>query len=220
MKFNKSFLFLFLSFLAIEPLKGTNFKVANSSVRASESLGKVKLTHNDNKGFALYENGTKHEVGRHSLSPELRTITSKELKAFQKAGYLSVNKQSDGEFAIRSHVRGEAGGPIAGAIAYWITKSLCYGTAVAAAGTAVVATGGVVGAIGGGLAAGATLGASAGATVVGGVIAGSGVAATQAATALTVGAVTQAGGLVAAAAVVEGASIAAAGFFTAIPFLP
>jgi hypothetical protein len=127
MKSRNIFALFFLSFILIDPIDATGLKVADSSVRASESLGKIKLIHNDKSGFSLYENGKKHSIGRHSLSPELRTITSKNLAAFQRAGYLTVNKQSDGEFAIRSHVRGEAGGPGGATGGFWLGKFLTHG---------------------------------------------------------------------------------------------
>ena len=38
-------------------------------------------------------------------------------------------------------------GPVSGAIAYWATKTICYGTAVAATGAIVVGTGGAAGAV-------------------------------------------------------------------------
>lgn len=121
------FSLLILSFLSSTPVDATNFKVADSSVRGSESLGKIKLMHSDKNGFSLYENGKKHAIGNHSLSPELRTITSKNLAAFQKAGYLTVNKQSDGEFSLRSHVRGEGGGAGGATGGFWLGKVITHG---------------------------------------------------------------------------------------------
>jgi len=109
-------------------------------------------------------------------------------------------------------------GPISGAIAYWATKSLCYGTAVAAASTAVVATGGLAGAATGALVAGATASAGTGATVVAGAITSAGLASDAAM--VTMGATAAAGGILEVVAAVEGASACAATFFTLIPFLP
>ncbi len=57
----------------------------------------------------------------------------------------------DGEYSLKAKGRMVGGGPILGTIAYWVTKSICYGTAVGAIGATVIGTGGAIGgAVGGG----------------------------------------------------------------------
>ena len=135
-------------------------------------------------------------------------------------GYIAVNQTDDGEYTLRAHIRAPGGGPIAGIVAYWVTKSLCYGTAAAGATAIVVSTGGLAGAATGAVAGGAAaaIGGGAGAAVAGGAIAGGGLA-TEAAL-MTTSVVTNAGGFAAAAAAVEGASTGVGLLFGSCPFLP
>ena len=180
------------------------------------ALGKIGVAYRD-KEFYITKDNVTSQVQRCDLSQELRGMPEDNLKAFLKAGYLSVKKLDD-EYGIDARYRLRGGGPISGAIAYWATKTFCYGTAVAATGAAVVATGGVAGAALGATSAAATLGASAGATVVGGAIAGAG--GTALAAEVTVAAITGPAGIAGAVAAVESASLGMGALFTAIPFLP
>lgn len=109
-------------------------------------------------------------------------------------------------------------GPIAGAIGYWATKTLCYGTAVAAAGTITVATGGTAGALVTAATTIATSGASTSAAVLAVGIAHAGLA-SQAAVATTAVAST-AGGIAGTVAAVEAASTSVWAALTLCPFLP
>ena len=125
------------------------------------------------------------------------------------------------DYAIKRHDQLKGGGPVAGAIAYWLTKTLCYSTAVAGAAGAVAATGGAVGFVAGGAAVGATLGASAPVAVIGGAIAQAGLAAPAATATLAV--VQATGGMTAIAstvATVELASTHMGIIFTCMPWLP
>lgn len=134
------------------------------------------------------------------------------------SAYIVVNQLADGEYILASKHRLLGGGPISGIIGYWLTKTVCYGTATAAAASIVVATGGAAGAAAGAAAAGITAGASTGAAVVGGAIAGAGFAAEAAVvTGTAVGAVGTVSGVIVA---VESTSTAVGVFLTALPFLP
>ncbi|MCX5923498.1 MAG: polymorphic toxin-type HINT domain-containing protein [Candidatus Dependentiae bacterium] len=108
--------------------------------------------------------------------------------------------------------------PIAGAIGYWVTKTLCYGTAVAAVGTIVVASGGTAGAAVGAITAATTAGAPIGATIVGGAIAGAGLA--QEAVLITTAVTSSAGSLAGTVAAVETASTLVGSALTLCLFLP
>jgi hypothetical protein len=192
-------------------------KIKDSSLFATHEVGKVDLFHSD-EGFHVRQNDEVYPVSKHSVDPLLRTLKHKQLKKFQKFGYIQVKKNEDNEFSLVSKVRGNGGGPATGAALYWITKSLCWGTAIAATGTVVVATGGLAGAATGGLVAASTLGAGAGATVVAGSLAGAGL--TAEAALVTGGVVAGAGSVAAAVATVEAASLGAFAVGLAIPFLP
>lgn len=109
-------------------------------------------------------------------------------------------------------------GPIAGAIGYWATKTLCYGTGVAALTTVTVATGGTVGAAVGALTTAAAAGATTSAAIAGGAIAGAGLA-SEAAIA-TAAVASTAGGLAGTVAAIETASTGVWAALTLCPFLP
>ena len=166
-------------------------------------LGSVDLYHGK-KGFSVIQDNKKHQIQKHFTDPMVRDITKKQLEAFLDAGYLSINQMNDGTFSLKANGRVKGGGPVLGTIAYWVTKTVCYGTAVAAVGTVTVATGGALG---------AAVGVGTAATTVG---IGSTVVATTAATtiATTAGVVTgtaAAGASIATGAGLVGAGIAGAG---------
>ena len=182
-------------------------------------FGMMRQLIRDENGFRLSDGKQEQVVQSHFVDPLLKRMSPEQLKTFvQQGNRIRAIRLSNGEHRLQAMVPGKGGGPITGAIAYWAVKTLCYGAAVAAAGTAVAATGGAAGAALGALGAASTLGASAGATVLGGAIAGAGLAG-EAATA-TAAVVTGAGGLAAAAAAVESASMAAWAVATLCPFLP
>lgn len=104
----------------------TNLRIADRNVHPTSEVGKVKLFHNNKEGFRLYKDGVKHIVPKHSLTPELRSITSAKLAAYQKHAYLKVNKQSDGEYSISSHVRGLGGGAGGATAGVWAGKLLTH----------------------------------------------------------------------------------------------
>ena len=193
------------------------FQLEGSEVFIPKRLGKLSLIH-DEEGFCVEKGNNVHRVQKCFSDSLLRSISSDHLKKFLEGGYVSVDQMSDGEFALKAYDRLKGGGPVAGAVAYWVTKSLCYGTAAAAATGVTVATGGLAGAATGGLVTASTLGFSAGASVASGIIAGAGAA--EGAALVTAGAITGAGGLVAAVAAVETASMSVSAVFTLCPFLP
>ena len=178
------------------------------------SSQRYNVTH-DGNGFKV--NGQR--VHDYDVDASLRKPGSiREL--FKGNSKLEVSRVGS-DYAIKRHEQLKGGGPVAGAVAYWLTKTLCYSTAVAGAAGAVAATGGAVGFVAGGAAVGATLGASAPVAVIGGAIAQAGLAA-PAATA-TLAAVQATGGMTAIAstvATVELASTHMGIIFTCMPWLP
>lgn len=172
--------------------------------------------HKNKHGFSILKNGTKTNVHSFDVDKDIRSLSRMKLKTIKHT--LVANRMNNGDYALRMQPNLQGGGVIAGAIAYWATKTLCYGTAVAAAGGAVVATGGTAGAVTGALTAAGTMGASTGVTVVSGAIAGAGLT-TEAVTA-TAAVIGGSGGVAAAMASIETASLGMASIFTAIPFLP
>lgn len=139
------------------------------SVKVPEKLGSLDLYHSK-KGFYVRQDDKKYVIKKYFTDPMLQGITKRQLQAFLTGGYLAINQMDDGEYLLRAKGRIVGGGPILGTIAYWVTKSLCYGTAVAAVGTVAVAGGGALGAATGIVAhvGGATvLGTAATTTIVG-----------------------------------------------------
>ncbi len=126
-----------------------------SSIRAPHSLSDIKLYHGK-KGFVVLHDEKKHVIEKRFMDQTARNITREGLKSFLKTGYFALNQTNDGTFTLKAHHRLTGGGPMLGTAMYWLTKTLCYGTALTAVGAATVTTGGVAaGAITGGAAAGA-----------------------------------------------------------------
>ncbi len=220
-------------------------RIKPTSLFVKNDIGEVELYHTGN-GFTILQNNEEFPISKYSMDPLLKKMNRKQLKKFQKIGYLEVKRNAFNEFSLASKVRGNGGGPVTGAVLYWLTKTLCYGTAVAAVGAGVAATGGAVVAAGtaiagaaGATAAGASvtaigigLGSAVSGTAVGAAVATAPVAivaggitatagGTAIATTLTGATLAASGGCVATmVAGVETASIAAFAAGLAIPFLP
>ncbi len=185
-------------------------EIAKENIVAQSRLGVEKVVHNGHQ-YVVIVGENEHFVQPHDLSKDLKTVDP---SAFPQGAYLKV-KQIGKDFGLELMGRMNGGGPVAGYIAYWTTKAVCYGTAAAAATTLVVTTGGAAGAASGAAVAAGTAGASTGAGVVAGAIAGAGLAgeAAIATTAVATGTATTGG----AVAAVETASLGAMAFFTWLP---
>ena len=193
-----------------------------------------------NKGFFVKEAGVKHRVHAGMVDKDLRSLSSAKITALSQRGLIRVTKCDDGTYILRQQGNIKGGGPVAGVVAYWVTKSLCWaGVGVAAAAGAaavtgaVVATGGAAGVVAGGAigvgsgaaigtatATGLAVGAGAvGATGAGLAVAGAGTAVVASTIALVptaaVAAGTGAGALVATGATVGGAAGVVAGIESA-----
>lgn len=189
--------------------------ITGTSFFSSQKLGKIELFY-DEKGFHVLQNGKLHDVRNYWIDPLLRNIKHEQLKAFLDKGYICVTQLNNKEFSLKAKIRILGGGPITSGILYWATKTLCYGTFAAGAGTAVVLTGGAAaGAVTGGVVAAATTSAGIGAGAVAGGITAAGLAGEAAMVSTSIAA--SAGGVVGAIAAVETASAAAAAFGMALP---
>lgn len=196
--------------------------------KASSPGSKEKLHHIEGE-FYVDTMSDRHKVDKAWLQPELRTLTPHQMKSFGKAGgYFQLKKFENGEYSFEPHMRVRGGGPILAAAFYWITKSVCYGTALAGASAVVAGTGGGAAVAGGAVAVGTgvmgvatplsavvSVGSGAVATAIG---LSSATAATTAGT-VAIGTVAAAGSLTATVATIESAAMAAAAVGAAIPFL-
>src|SRR5438445_12023297 len=100
--------------------------IEKTSVFVPEKLGSLQLYHHDKKGFSACQDDKKYEIKKYFTDPIVRNVTKKQLKSFLQTGYLSINQMDDGEYSLKAKGRINGGGPVLGAIAYWVTKSLCY----------------------------------------------------------------------------------------------
>jgi hypothetical protein len=201
-------------------------RIRSKHLLVSEALGSVTLRH-DGESFLVKQGESTHKVASYDLDPVLRKLDKTNLCNYLKHGKIGVHKLSDGSFALRSNIQGLGGGPVAGAIAYWLTKSICISVPIVALGAATVATGGVAGAgmamassyTGGVIvAASGAAGAAAGNIAV--IAAGyAPIAATEIAVGIS-GAAISGGGLAGAITTIEAASLGAWAVFTSCPFLP
>lgn len=193
-------------------------------VQKAKDLEHLQLYH-ENKEFYVKEGSVQHKVKKYFVDKIMQDVSDDFIKVFLNCGYLKLSKLSSGEFAVRSYGRIEGDGPIAGAIGFWGTKALCYGTIGAAAVGATVATGGAVGAAGavamGSAGVGgavATAGGSLATAIVTEVIVGAGGAAVAGEAVAAVG--TAAGGAVGLVTGIESASVTIGAILGACPFLP
>lgn len=180
-------------------------KMASLPVFSPGQDGQVKVFHNGKNFFVKEKHQASKQIHNYDVDPLLQKMTPEQLDTFQKtAGFLVAKRLSNGEYKLDAHVKGLGGGPYTASLFYWATKTLCYGTALAATGAAVVSTGGAAGAISGALVAATTSGAGTATTVTAAAIVGAG--GTEAATVATTYFVTAAGGAQAAITAVESAS--------------
>jgi len=197
-----------------------------SDVKMPSTMKNAQLFHSED-GFTVVHDGNEKDIKPCFVSTELRKISPDLLGKFIAAdNYLKVSKLTDADgntvdYKLDACNRLRGGGPIAGFIGYWGTKTICYGTILAGAGAA---TAGAAGAVIGGATTAGTLGvgalagsAAAPATVVGGAVAAAGGA--EGAAVLT-GAAVAAGGAAGVIGGIETASAGVGGFLLCCPFLP
>ena len=132
---NKCFSPLILNLLL--PFSATMCGKAEMAVQAlfvPHALGNVKVSH-EGDDFFVHHDGVTDKVQKAWMDPELRHVSDAKLNSFlEKGGYLTINKLSSGEYALRAKARGLGGGLLTGAIAciaYGATKTICYGVAAA-----------------------------------------------------------------------------------------
>ena len=114
------------------------------SVFAPGIMGNVEVIH-DHNGFSVVKNGKIFPVKRQWIEKQLRSLSPEQIKQFQNAqGYFLVNQLDNGDFTLKSSMRGIGGGPASAWWAYNITKGLCYGAAATAVSATVISTGGAI----------------------------------------------------------------------------
>jgi hypothetical protein len=195
----------------------------------------IELYHTDEEGFSVIDQGNKRRIPAYQLEGDLRKMDHATLRTFlSQDGYIRVKKFEEGEYKLTPYTRGLGGGPIAGAIGYWLVKAGSYGTMAAGVTALTITTAGTGTALltgGAATAVGATITAGAGTAAVAGVTAasGAGVVAgalttaglgTAAGTATVGAAVAAPGGILGLFAIIEGSAATVGGALLACPFLP
>lgn len=130
-----------MQIVAANTINTQKIHIDASSIHVPHNLTDVKLYHSK-KGFVVLHDNKKHVIEKCFMDQNARSIKQEQLKSFLKTGYFALNQTNDGTFTLKAQHRLTGGGPMFGAFMYWVTKSLCYGTAAAAVGGTIVATGG------------------------------------------------------------------------------
>jgi len=126
-------------------MTASQIKFKDRSIHAPSSLGKFELYHSNDGTYSAYYKGKKTDFAKHSVSPELRSLTNDQLSRYQDNAYFMVKEQSDGELSLKSQVKGNGGGPIVANAIYWLVKGGAYGLIGAATTNVLSATGGALG---------------------------------------------------------------------------
>lgn len=113
-------------------------EVPQENLFVPRSLGQVSVFKTE-EGFAIEKDGERTSVTPYRVESTLRKMDNQQLTKFLTAGYLSVQKSSDGEYGLESRTRVKGGGPIAGLCAAWIVRSVMYTTGAIAATTVTAA---------------------------------------------------------------------------------
>jgi hypothetical protein len=131
--FMKRVLSLLLITSSILPMKNDVTPIKKGSFFAPSNLGTLELFH-DTKGFFVNKANEEHRIEKHFTDSMVRNINKKQLNSFLNNGYLTLNQMNTGKYSLKAKGRIPGGGPVAGLIAYWTTKTLCYGVMVAGIG--------------------------------------------------------------------------------------
>lgn len=191
-----------------------DFFIPKQNIVTPNSLRELSVGYKDKRFFIQLPSGEKKYVQLHDLSGGLKNISCQSsLEKVLQVGKIHLTAAGQ-DYKLRLGISAKGGGPICGAIAYWGTKAVIYGSIAGAAG----ATGGIAGAAlgsmmttaaGGGLAAAAVSGAASH------IAAGSAVAVAE-----TTAAIGGTLGIAGTFTAIEGTAATVSMFFTALPFCP
>lgn len=129
----KRVLSLLLITSSIFAMKNDVTPIKKGSFFAPSNLGTVELFH-DTQGFFVNKFNEQHRIEKHYTDSMIRNINKKQLTSFLGNGYLTLNQMNTGKYSLKARGRIPGGGPVAGLIAYWTTKTLCYSVMVAGIG--------------------------------------------------------------------------------------
>ena len=118
-----------------------HLRVQEHSVFVPEKLGNVDLYHDD-AGFHIVKDDKVFPIQKCFIDSPIRNMTKKQLHNYQRYSYFALNQMNEGEYTLKAKHRLQGAGPILGSFMYWLTKTVCYTTAIAGTGAIVTATGG------------------------------------------------------------------------------
>ena len=114
---------LSVSLVSISSLVIAMELVERSAVSTANDL-KLYTNHHD---FYVEDENAAYRVEKHNMNPLLRAIAQhKALEKFVGDGYIRINKDDQGTYSLAAKVRGNGGGPVAGACTYWGVKITGY----------------------------------------------------------------------------------------------
>lgn len=112
----------FLAFFSINAMEDNKtLHVKPTSIFARSDVGNFDLYH-DNSGFTVIQDGKMFPIERHSLDLVLRKIDHKQLKKFQKLGYIHVKKNDENQFSLVSNLRVRGGGAGGATAGFWLGR--------------------------------------------------------------------------------------------------
>jgi hypothetical protein len=97
--------------LSLGSLLNANESVQLARINKAAILSAEKLSlYHDGEAFHVKQNGRLHAVPSYDTDEVLRKVNKNNLAAYLKAGLIRVNKTNNGEFVLRSHIKGLGGG--------------------------------------------------------------------------------------------------------------
>ena len=82
--------------------------IPDESLFVPSRLGKLIITHDDQKFSVIDSKGLKSDIQRADLDKDLRDVSSETLKKMTDVGYLSINERGT-DYALKYNVRGLGG---------------------------------------------------------------------------------------------------------------
>lgn len=98
-------------------------EVPKENLFVPRSLGQVSVFKTE-EGFAVEKDGERTPITPYRVESTLRKMDSQQLAKFLTAGYLSVQKSSDGEYGLESHARVKGGGLFGATVGAFLGKGL------------------------------------------------------------------------------------------------
>jgi hypothetical protein len=114
---------LLLLLLAIPSINAMELIPANNVSSANHAL-KLYTNH---KHMYVEDEDASYRVERHNMNKEMRDVLAfKAITKFKDAGYIRIDKNSDGKYTLAAKVRGEGGGPGGATVGCYLGKFIVH----------------------------------------------------------------------------------------------